>query len=221
MTVRSRRFTVLLLVAAIVLPLNPWRPALAQDGCRRAVLVALPGVTWEHVERFSPPTLMSLVSEGATGALAVRTNSSWTSLGSGFATIGAGTRTEAGDTVGNILGADEASASDDGLFARAVEASGLVEMLEIAESADYHPVPGALGEAIDEPLVAIGNGDAGLPPPLLRGSAAFVLLATMDTAGVTDLAAVGTDLLQADRGAPLRARRHRTDAGRRGCRPLI
>ncbi|MGH2755231.1 MAG: hypothetical protein ACRDLB_12485, partial [Actinomycetota bacterium] len=132
---------------------------------------------------------------------------------SGFATIGAGTRTDGGGSAGAVayeMRGDPVTSSDPLLedvalptdLRASVGASGVSEIEEIAEIADYHAEAGALAGAIDDPVIAIGNGDPGLPPPTPAGWGRWPLLATMDRSGATDYAAVGPELLTADPGAP-------------------
>jgi hypothetical protein len=188
-------------------------PAAAQS-CSRVVIFTLPGVVWEDVLRSEPPNLLALADEGAVGSVAVRTNSSRTSYASGFATIGAGTRADGGTAAGGVVsddgGSPDASSPDatgGPVLEEDVVAAGLAEMLEIAETADYHARPGALASAYTVgPSIAIGNGDPGSPPPAPQGYGRWALLTAMDRSGVTDLAAVGPSLLQPAPGYPFEVR---------------
>jgi len=193
--------------------LAPGGPASAQEDCPRTVIFTLPGVIWEDVAAHRLPNVLEVASEGSVGSMAVRTNSARTSYASGFATIGAGTRTDGGWSAGAVayeragvpVSPDDPSLEDvttpTGLRAD-VGASGFSEIEEIAETADYHAEAGALAEAIDTPVIAIGNGDPGLPPPVPAGWGRWPLLGGMDRSGVTDYAAVGPDLLVSDPDAP-------------------
>jgi hypothetical protein len=188
----------------------PAVPAAAQEACSRSVIFTLPAVTWDLVQRHEPPNLLALSEEGALGSVAVRTNSSRTSYASGYATIGAGTRTDGGASGGGIAetGAEVVVAGGARLMSD-VEPSGVAEILEIAVDANYHAVPGALASALDDPLIAIGNGDAGIEPPSPGGLGKWSLLAAMDEQGVVELAAVGDDLLGPSPGAPYGVRTDR------------
>lgn len=170
------------------------------SNCARAVVVTLPAVTWELVERVRPPNILALAEESAIGSMAVRTNASRTSYASGFVTIGAGTRADGGEVAGASIGG-----TGDGTrpLEEGVVAGGLDEIKEVAEEADYHAVPGALAAALgDQELVAIGNADPGIAPPAIAGFGRYVLLAAMDISGTVDRAAVGAELLRPDRDAP-------------------
>lgn len=168
--------------------------------CSRVVVFTLPGISWEDVTTFEPPTLLDLVDEGAMGSMAVRTVSSRTSYASGFATIGAGNRLDGGFTTGSVA-SDQVSETVD-LVASDVVAGGLAELRGRAEVDAYGAVPGALGSALAEiPTIAVGNADPSIETSPL-GFGRYTLLATMDTSGTTDLAAVGSDLLLPDEDAP-------------------
>lgn len=185
-------------------------PAGARErSCARAVLIALPGVTWEDVAEHRPQALLGAARAGAAGSISVRTVTARTSYASGFATIGAGARLDGGGATGG-----RARGARVGLvFEHDVAIASLPSLLELAEEAGYNAVPGALGGALGEAgvtTIAVGNADAGSPPPAPAGFGRFSLLATMDRAGVTDLAAVSGELLMPDRGSPFGVR---TDPG--------
>lgn len=192
--VRCARAAVL--TAMVVVPTVVGTPARAATDCpRRAVVVTVPGITWWDVRRFAPPTLLALLEDAATGSLSVRTVQSRTTLASGFATIGAGNRVEAGRTTGGVAGRPSASVIVPG-FSR-MRAGGVAEMKALAEEADYGAVPGAFGAALGDVLgIAIGNGDIGRPPPLPAGFGRWALLAVMDQLGEVDAVAVGDGLLR-------------------------
>ena len=183
-------------------------PAAAQTGepgdedCPRAVVFTLPGVTWELVDEVSPPDLLALTEEASVASMSVRTISSRTSPASGFLTIGAGTRADAGGIPGGIDSRRGGSQAGD-LFVEDLGAGGLEQVLETAETADYHAVPGALASALGErELLAIGNADAGFEPPVQRGFGQWTLLAAMDREGIVDAAAVSDALMTVDPEAP-------------------
>ena len=181
--------------------------AMAQaDPCTRAVIVTLPGVTWEDVRRLQPPALMEAIEDGAVGSVSVRTNSSRTSLASGFATLGAGSRVDGGRGSGGPSFEEEGSGAE--IVARDVPVAGLEDMRALLDESGYRTVrPGALSEALgDTPFVAIGNGDPGLEPPLPVGYGRWTLLAAMDESGVARAAATAPELLESDGTAPFGVR---------------
>lgn len=171
--------------------------ASAQDACSNAVVLALPGVIWSDIARVRPPNILEAVDGGAIGAMAVRTVGSRTSYASGFATIGAGTRVDAGRTAGGQLGGRPAAG---GVFRRGVAAGGLAEIRVLAEEAGYQAVPGALATAVreetDASVFAIGNSDPGLDPPAPLGSGRWVLLAGMDVEGEVQYSATSEVMLE-------------------------
>ena len=173
-------------------------PATAQESCGKAVVVALPGVTWADVVRLRPPNILAAAEDGALGSMAVRTVSSKTSYASGFATIGAGTRVEAGRTAGGQI---SEGPSEESLFERDVEVTGLADMRELAEEAGYNARLGSLATALEEGLdeisvFAVGNSDPGLDPPSPLGPGRWALLGAMDATGIVEFAATSPGLLE-------------------------
>lgn len=177
-------------------------PAAHAQPCARTVVFTLPGVTWEDVQTFEPPELLRLTESGAAGSISVRTNSSRTSYASGFATIGAGARIDGGTTAGAPVG----SLRTDGVFEVDVQVAGTSEIEELADDAGYKAVGGALASALERPVIAIGNGDPGTPPPAPLRYGRYALLAAMDPDGVVELAATGPSLLEVHPGAPFGVR---------------
>ena len=177
-------------------------PAAAQE-CGRAVILTMPGVTWEEVAEADLPNLTAVVEGGAVGSVSVRTNSSRTTYASGFATVGAGTRLDVPAGAGRPLVGDTETLGPVGV-------GGVEEIDALAEEQGYSLArPGALGDAVAEAgmtqaggITAIGNADAGLPPPFPFGLSRFALLAAMDSDGNVAAAATGTDLLMEDAAAP-------------------
>lgn len=196
--------------AALALVLAPG-PAVAQS-CRRAVIFTMPGVTWERVAEAEPPNLMDLVEESAVGSVSVRTNSSRTTHASGFATIGAGTRIDV------PAGAGQPSAPGSG-DTGPVTVTGVERIDALAADQGYSlAVPGALGDAVATEgttsaggVAAVGNADAGLPPPIPFGYSRYALLAAMDADGRVGQAATGPDLLMEDAAAPFGVRTDPTE----------
>jgi hypothetical protein len=202
--VRKLTLSLVGLMALVVAP-----PVSAQEDCSRTVIFTLPGVVWEDVVRYDLPNILETASEGSVASIAVRTNSSRTSYASGYATIGAGTRTDGGRSAGAVAYDQPEGLDGSGYpaphFQHDVPASGVSEIEEIAKDADYHAEAGAFAEVVDG-VVAIGNGDPGLTPPTPAGWGRWPLLAAMDRSGVTDSAAVGSDLLVEDAKAPFGVR---------------
>lgn len=204
---RFRRAAAAALCAAAVLPaLAPSdATAAAPDpaGCRRVVVFTLPGVTWADVERWRPPALIDAIGRGAAGSMSVRTISSRTSYASGFASIGAGSRLDAGFVSGSTTGP---RLPGPGLTPD-LRVAGLDELETRAKLAGYGGRPGAWAEAIaPQPLVAIGNADAGRPFPTPARAGRWTLYAAMGEDGVVARASVAPGLLREAPGAPFGVR---------------
>lgn len=175
-------------------------PAGGQE-CSNAVVVGLAGVTWSDVQRVEPPTILDLAERGSVGSVSVRTNTSRTTYGAGFATLGAGARMDAPKSAGPAEPPGDKTATD-------VRVEGVDEIRALAREAGYSTArPGALAEALaGRTVAAIGSSVLGTDAPAPVGLDLPVLLAAMDDEGVVDRAAVGTDLLEADAGAPFGVR---------------
>ena len=157
---RRSAVAIVMVVGAIGASVFSSPPARAQETCGRVVVVTLPGVTWTDIDESQPAAILDAAAAGATASMSVRTIVSRTTYGSGFATMGAGARVDAGD----LVGASDPLTSAANL--RGERASGIEILEELAEAAGYGAEPGALGEALEEGTVAaIGNGDLGRPPP--------------------------------------------------------
>ena len=190
-----RRSVVTTLTIGLILASVASPPAHAQETCGRVVVVTLPGVTWADIEDGRPAAILEAAAAGATGSMSVRTIVSRTTYASGFATMGAGARVDAGD----LVGASERLTSGEDLTGE--RSSGVEVLEELAEAAGYGATPGALGEASGGTVAAIGNGDLGRPPPAPFGPGRWVLLAAMDRDGRVNDAAVGPNLLEEDPGS--------------------
>jgi len=184
--------------AAILLALTAAPVRAQQEDCVRSVVLALPGVMWSDIERHEPPNILEATEDGSWGSVSVRTNSSRTSLASGFVTMGSGARVDGGVTTGGP--ADTTVGAP--LFAQGVHAAGVDEVVAGASDDGYGARPGGLAGALEAPVYAIGNGDLGKPAPAPVGFGRWTLLAAMNPDGVVDAAATGDDLLVDDRAAP-------------------
>lgn len=172
--------------------------ARAQESCARAVVVTLPGVTWSDIERHRPPNILTAVDEGAWGSMSVRTNSSRTSLASGFVTMGAGARVDGGITTGGPA----PTQTGPGAGVGPVRAGGLDEVRRGVVDDGYGARAGALAEALVAPVWAIGNGDLGRPAPAPVGYGRWTLLPAMNASGDVEVATTGESLLIFDDEAP-------------------
>lgn len=173
-----------------------------QPGCRRAVIFAMPGITWRDVDRFDPPELMDVVESGASGSVSVRTNSPRTSYSSGFATLGAGARVDGIPAAGGLA---EAGIGEPPLVFEA-RVTALEEIEELAEESGYGARPGALASALEDPLIAIGNADLGADLATPVGPGRWSALAAMDDDGIVELSATYPELLESAPEAPFGVR---------------
>jgi hypothetical protein len=165
----------------------------AGQRCGRAVVVALPGVTWADVQRVRPPELLDAMRSGSSGSVSVRVFSANSDYGSGFATLGAGTRLAADPDAGLRTTVGPHSR-------RTLRVRGLESVRRGAERAGYNATPGALATALPAtPVAALGNADLG------DASGAFsdwVLLAAMNRAGIVAHPFTGSELLRRAPEAP-------------------
>lgn len=176
-------------------------PAHAQETCRRAVILTLPGVTWEDVARADPPALTAMIEAGSAGSISVRTNTSRTSYSSGYATLGGGARLNGAPATGGTAW------PGDRPLEGAVRVAGYDALVGAAREAGYAARPGALAGALgDHALTPIGNSDLGLPPPTPNGAGRWALLAAMDRNGRIEHEFSGTGLLRPDPAAPFGVR---------------
>jgi hypothetical protein len=198
---RRSSLTAGLVLAFAVITAGPAQ-AHHNENCRRAVIFTLPGITWRDVDEFKPPELLDVVDSGASGSISVRTISPSTSYSSGFATLGAGARVDGVAATGGL--AEEGIGEPPLMFE--VHVTALEEIEELAEESGYGARPGALASALDEPLIAIGNGDLGAEAATPQGPGRWSALAAMDDEGVVELSATYPEMLEPDSGAPFGVR---------------
>ncbi|HZN16053.1 MAG TPA: hypothetical protein VFB78_17430 [Acidimicrobiales bacterium] len=208
-------------VLAVGLVLGAAAPAHAASATRRVdkvLIVSVPRLTWDTVATERPPALLQLLQRSAVASMSLRTVSARTTLGEGYATIGAGNRASVVDvTAGNAIDADESfedsRAAD--VYLRRVGAlpRGNVLELGLADSRRrnsrllYGSRLGELGKSLQRHrrrTAVIANADADasttlLPDGGLHREAAF---AVMDNLGRIDNGTVSSRLLVADDAAP-------------------
>lgn len=167
----------------------------------RVLLFGMPGLRWDEVGTGRLPNLDRLLDGGALAAVTVRTLSKDPSPVEAYATLGAGSRVQAGQVAEEATGAGGP-----------VVVPGAAEVR--AESGRYVPSrPGALGDALHAAglrTAVVGTADT---PPNLVGLTEIepvrrtVAVALMDSAGRVDGGSVEpTDLLMHDRFAAFQER---------------
>ena len=184
---RFWRPTAVVVLAALALPVllggvagaSAREPAAARGSAprpRRVLIVSVPRLTWSDVVRDRPPNILSLLDRSAVASMSVRTIGSRTSLGEGYATIGAGNRAGVADAnAGNALGPKERF--EDGTAGATytrrtgLPAAGNVLQVDIASVLSmnknllYGAQPGLLGATLGAHgwhRAVIGNGDFGI-----------------------------------------------------------
>jgi hypothetical protein len=102
-----RRLVTVVLLLLLAVPVPP--AAAAEARADKALIVSLPRLTWADLEELgTPPALQRLLDRSALASMSPRTIGPRTSLGEGYATIGAGNRAGV-STAGTVrLGAEDA-----------------------------------------------------------------------------------------------------------------
>lgn len=207
-----RRTMVALPIALVLTPCasaGAW-PA-SSGGCGHAVVVALPGVTWQDVHGFSPVHILSAARLGAVGVMSVRTIKSLTTPADAFATMGAGARVEGGAPPRATIPSTATALNSRSLAQKDVSVGSIDELDALARDAGYEARPGALASSLSPlPVIAVGNADLGEPPPVVSGAGRWALLGAMNAQGTLQTSFTGRGLLRRDRTAPFGVR---TDAG--------
>ena len=192
----------------------------AKPEARRALVISLPGVTWEDIEARvdALPNLTRLLDRSAIGGLTTRTIDRQTKLADGYVTLGAGTRSVGTDMdtdgEGFEVGEPFGDATAGQVFERRTgrnARSGLVN-LGIAGIVDknkqelFDAEVGALGDKLasaDWSRAVIANGD-GLDTEDLAGGyyRRQAVAGLMGSDGQVPAGAVGPELLVPDAQAP-------------------
>lgn len=215
----GRRSVAILIAAVAVLCLAPARSAGAQSSrVDKVLIVSTPRLTWELVAEAQPPNLTRLFGRSAVASMSMRTIGSRTTLGRGYATMGAGNRATVFElTAGLSFNASETfeGAKVDEVYSRRLtsEPAGSVLTLGLAESArrnealHYNAHLGALGRALadggkDAAVIANADVDPGVTISLDRGFHREAALTVMDREGRTAGGRVDSSLLMTDPTAP-------------------
>ncbi len=181
-------------------------------GARRILVVALPHVTWEHLEESDVPNLSSLLSESGVANLAVRVERRTTRPGEGYTTIGAGTRAVADSReAGLALEPDEViengTAAD--VFERrsgfsldgAVGHMWIGSIVDDNDGALFGGVPGVLGDALvadGRTTGVVANADWSIVDPEVDTFHREAATALMGSHGVVGCGRVARSLLVDD-----------------------
>jgi hypothetical protein len=165
------------LASATMLPAGAAPARGAQESApkpERVLILSLPRLRWEDVAMHDMPALEELLAESSVASLSVRTIGPRSSLGEGYATVGAGNRTAVPEIdAGNGLQRDESDFEGDGVavFTRRMGSPPLGDVFTISFPAIkaandrllYGSEPGMLGQALrDDSLqtAVVGNADA-------------------------------------------------------------
>ncbi len=183
----------------------------------RVLVISVPGLTWEDVNRNDVPNLRALFDDSGVADLATRTISRQTKPADGYLTLGAGTRAVGAGTVndGEAFEVDEVVEGDTAgqVFARRTgrEAHrglvhlGLPEIVDANESERYDADIGALSDALDDAgysraVIANADGlDLSDRPGYYRRAAVSGL---MGSDGRVPRGSTGPELLVEDPAAP-------------------
>ena len=188
-------------------------------GSCRVLIVSLPRVTWDLVRAERPPALTRFLEQAALASMSQRTVGPHTSLGEGYATIGAGNRATVNDlNAGLAFARDEAFEDGEAgdAFARRTAATATGAAVHVAMPSVayenhrllYGAEPGALGSAVarsGRSIAVVGNADTRLDAGLLE-THREVALAGVDRDGRVVGGQVDSNLLAVDRGAPFGVR---------------
>jgi hypothetical protein len=202
-----------LVLAAVTAVAATAAPARAQAGDPeaggRVLVIALPGVTWADIEAADLPNLDTVLEGAALANLAVRVDRLRTLPGSGYATIGSGTKTVAPDEVAGLaLGPQEpyenSTAAE--VFRRRTGAPlagaaghlRLGTLEQVNDASVYGGRVGFLGDALRAAGVSRGvvaNADRSSLHGTIDEYHREAVLSLMDSGGIVPCGQVDKDLL--------------------------
>jgi len=188
-------------LAAVVLALAATMPAASAQPTEppavdKVLIFSVPTLTWQTVLDAQPPALSGLLERSAVASLSVRTIGPRTSLGEGYATVGAGNRAAVADD-------DAATLVIEGA-APGVVVTGLDALEEANEAQGFGTRPGALGDALGRAgrrAGVVANADVTLPGGAGRAHREAAL-AVMDFGGRVATGSVSPELSVEDPTAP-------------------
>ncbi|MFM8304318.1 MAG: hypothetical protein ACKOA9_08485 [Actinomycetota bacterium] len=225
---RAGRLAAALVVGAVVLAAPAGAGAVSRTPAQRVLVFTLPYVSWTDVDRATMPHLDRFLRHAGVAALSTRVDARTTSLGDGYATIGAGTRTVATDAApaGGLMAGERfgAASAGDAYTQRTgrrvtgtIVQTSIVGVLGANAALHYDSEVGVLagalaGAGIDRAVVANGDGedpdaarsDLDATPGPARQRAA--VLGLMDPRGQVAGGRVDVGLLTRDPRAPFGVR---------------
>jgi len=189
--------------------LTPSRPI------HRVLVISIPHVGWEELERADAPNLKRLLGKSAVANMTARSGGG--GFVAGYATLGAGKRSKGTDTpsdgmgfgVDDRFGDDTAGAA----FARRTGIErrrglvqlGIVGLVDVNDAEAGGSSVGALGTALDAAgyrTAVIGNSDGSVPDDALDRYRRYLVTGLMTEAGTVDGGRVDRKLLEPDAAAP-------------------
>lgn len=181
----------------------------------RVLVISIPHVGWEDLQRADAPHLKRLLGESAVANLTARSGGG--GFVSGYATLGAGKRSKGTDTpsdgmgfgVDDRFGDDTAGAA----FARRTGIErrrglvqlGIVGLVDVNDAEAGGSSIGALGTALGDAgyhTAVIGNSDGSVPDDALDRYRRYLVAGLMSSAGTVDGGQVNRALLEKDASAP-------------------
>lgn len=189
-------------------------PSAATAARPRVLIVSLPTLTWEDIERYDLPSIERLLAASAVANLSVRTIGSRTSLEDGYATIGAGNRARGASDAEVGFAFDAGDELAEGRAADAYEArmgveAGSASVLQLGypslyranDSLAYGARLGAMaGTGVVTAVVA--NADPGMGADEVGEAYRPAVAAVMDRSGRVAHGTVGPALLERADRAP-------------------
>lgn len=184
------------------------------DGPRRMLVLAVPGLTWEEVDRFELPAIEGFLAHAALADLAPRGVSARSGPGDAYLTISAGTRSATERQVdGQVLALDEQSSGSAAgeIFTRrtGIEPSGPFVSLSwpsLVRRNDAQPFDAELGLLADtlvaEGMTTFALGNADGTDAVAVSYERQVGLAVATSEGVVPAGALGKELLVDDPARP-------------------
>lgn len=222
---RARRVLLLTAGAGVAVawlagPVAASGPEVPED--RRVLVISVPGLTWNDLDRPQVPTLRGLLEESAVANLATRVTRVVAEPGEAYLSLGAGTRAVAPPLLAGLafdgdepIGVGTAAEEHARQRGRALREGGVTVLswpllLQENAAAEFDATLGALGQALADASVdrgVVGNADAHDPLAVEEPTRRRELAAALaDLSGSVPCGAVSSDLLEEDPDAPFGVR---------------